>query len=191
MTRLCALGGIGAAVTACLAVLASCGGGSGGGVIAEVVSDADFRPDAAPPAANSMTLQSSSTAADVITLDVVITDTAGVFSAAFDLVFDPVDVVYLASEQGGFLGGDGADTQFLVTATAGRLVVGLSRVQGGTNAVPDVDADGSETLASFRLRLMRPRTSRVEFDQTEPRSVRGRDGVPRSVSWSGGALVGS
>lgn len=190
MTRL-ARCRIGAALAVCLLLFASCSGGSDGGVIAVSVSDADFTPDAAPPGADSMTLQVGSTADDVVTLDVVITDTDGVFSAEFDLAFDPLDAVYLASEEGDFLGSDGADTQFLVTVGAGRVVVGLARVQDGTGTVPDLDVTGSAILASFQFRLLRLGSSRIEFDPGRPRTVRSRDGVPRSVSWSGGSFVGS
>lgn len=151
----------------------------------------DFTADASPPGAGSVSLQPGSSSADVVTVDVVVTDSGGIFGVAFDLVFDPDRAAYLGAEEGRLLDADGADTLFLVTAGAGRLVVGATRVQDAGNSVVDVDAAGPQVLASFRFRVRAAGASRIDFDPDRPRAVRDRDGVERGVSWHGGALVGN
>jgi hypothetical protein len=148
-------------------------------------------PDASPGPPGSVTAQLGSASDDVVAIDVVVTDTTGVFSVAFDLVFDAQHAAYLGAEEGGLLDGDGADTQFLVSSAPGRLIVGASRQQNLGGTVPDVDVTGGARLATFRFRVREPGASRVDFDDAEPRSVKDRNGVERAVSWSGGTLVGN
>jgi hypothetical protein len=178
-----------ATIAISVAVLASCSGGSGGGVIADPVA-AGFAPAAPAPAAASVTLQAGAAADDVIEVDVVLTDVAGVFSLAFDVVFDASHASYAGAIEGDFLSSGATDTEFLVTAAPGRLIVGLSRIQDGANGVPDVDAVGSRVAATLRFRVLRPGASGLDFDPTAPRSVRTRDGILVPTSWTGGSLTG-
>jgi hypothetical protein len=176
-------------VLAAALVLAAAACSSGDGTDGDGALGADFVPDANPPAPASVSLQHGSSESDVVTVDAVVTDTSGVFGVAFDLVFDPDAVTFLAAEEGTLLDLDGADTLFFATATAGRIVVGATRVQDALDSVPDVDATGSGLLASFRFRVDAEGASRVDFDDARPLEVTDRDGVERAVTWSGGRIV--
>lgn len=172
-----------------------CSGGGGGsgsddtGAGGDAALAASFAADAQPAGADSVSLQAGAKAGDEITVQVALTDTGGIFSVAFDLTFDPARVKWLAANEGGLLDSDGAATQFLVSAGAGRLVVGATRLQDGTGGVPDVSAVGSQVLATFRFRVLEAGDSRVDFDASRPRQVTDRDGIVQPLSWSGGTLL--
>ena len=183
MRRLLALARICAAALLCAACLA-CGGSSDDPAIA-----ADFAPDAVAPSAGSVALQKQVAAADVVTVDLTVTDTADVFGVAFDLTFDPARTAFVEAAEGTFLDGDGVTTSFLVTTTPGRVVVGLTRLQDPGGNVTGLTAVGTVRLASFTFRTLRAGDDRLDFDAASPRSVTDEDGVPLVVSWSGGTLL--
>jgi hypothetical protein len=177
-----------AAAAALAALSIACSGGGGEDVL-DAALVAGFTADTSPGAPGSVSAQLGSASDDVVAIDVILTDTPAVFSVAFDLVYDRQRAEYLSAEEGTLLDVDGAATQFLVSDEAGRLVVGATRLQDPGGTIPDVDATGAALLATFRFRAREAGTSRVDFDDAQPRSVKDHNGVERPVSWSGGALV--
>jgi len=86
-----------------LTVTISCGGGgdsgpTGGGT---TIVAADFTPTELNPGANTVSALGSSSS-NIVTLSVMVTGTAGVYGASFDLVYDP-DVVEFAGYSPGNL----------------------------------------------------------------------------------------
>ncbi|MEW5807662.1 MAG: cohesin domain-containing protein [Acidobacteriota bacterium] len=146
---------------------------------------ASFTAAKSTPDAMDVTLQKKSVSGDSFTVDVVITDVNGVYSAAFDLVYDGTILDYLNSTEGNFLKKDGASTSFIVDPQTGRLVVGASRL----GQVGGVDAVGNEVLMSIAFKVRKTGSTSISFENSSlldanVTSIQG-------VEWFGGTASGS
>ena len=85
---------------------------------------------------------------DTLCVDVDIADAGALYSAAFDLTYNPVALQYQSASEGGFLNSDGEATFFEASllngeASSGIVVVGVSRVAASG------EVSGSGTIASI------------------------------------------
>ncbi len=165
-----------------------CGGGGssggGGGVVPPSII-ASFTAAKSDPDTMDVTLQRKSQSSDSFTVDVVITDVNGVFSASFDLVYDGTLLDYLNYTEGDFLNGDGATTSFLISEQSGRLVIGASRL----GQVPGINAVGDRVLMSIAFRVKKTGSTSVSFENN---SLLDSGGTPiQGLEWFGGTGSGS
>ena len=115
-----------------LTVTISCGGGggdssTGGG---STIVAADFTPTDLNPGANTVTVQGSASS-NIVTLSAMVTGTAGVYGASFDLVFDPGVAEFAGHSPGNLLETGGQQVTYQVNAQqAGRVIVGVARTTG-------------------------------------------------------------
>ena len=151
-----------------VATLTACGGGSGGG--GGPVSgpgpgsgtlNAQFTPDQPNPGADTLSLDEGSTAAELVTLEVQITETDGVYGAAFDLTYNAGVATFVNWAPGSVLEQGGQGPAYQVSATnPGRLVVGASR-QGD---VSGVDVNGTVTLIHLVFRMNQAGSSTAQLE---------------------------
>ena len=141
-------------VTTLLLVLSvACGGGSadvasGGGGGSNLIV-ASFVADEPNPGADTVSFAESNSSGNLVTLQVNVTDTNDVHTAAFDVVFDDTLVEYVGYTVGNLLEQGGNTPLYQVGPSAGRIVVGVSRGGStGTNAV------GSQVLMSLNFRAI-------------------------------------
>ncbi len=182
-----------AAVNAMLLVLlaTSCGGGGGGESTPPPGGGpaASFAPDQPSPGANDVAMARGSASADVVTVDVNVTDTGDVYGAAFDLFFDSAGVQYVNWSAGNLLEQGGNSPVYNVrldSSDAGHLLVGASR----TGSVPPVDVSGTKTLVRLTFRVKQTGSFPLSFanealfdGQNPPREISG-------ISWFAGSVTG-
>jgi hypothetical protein len=173
------------------AALAACGGGSSGGAIdgpdgGSTNLSASFSPAEPNPGTDTVSMGQPAASGSLVTIKVLVTDTGGIYGAAFDLTYDPSLVRFENWHAGSFLEQGGHSPAYQVDATrAGRLVVGVAR-QG---SVGSVDASGSRTLIELTFRAREAGTSQIAFqnatlfdDQLTPQGLSG-------IVWQGGTVI--
>lgn len=170
----------------------ACGGGGGedpgpGGSPTPVA--ASFVPDQPSPAANTVAMAEGSTANDVVTVNVTLTATNGVYGTAFELVYDSTHTSYVGFAPGTALEQGGITPLYQITAkpsaTPPRVVVGVSRTGStGTNVM------GTKTVVSLQFRVKQAGVfpmsieNAVVFDsQATPQPIPG-------IAWFAGAVQG-
>ena len=170
----------------------ACGGGGGadagpGGSPTPIA--ASFVPDQPSPASNTVAMAEGSRMNDIVTVNVTLTGTNGVYGTAFELVYDSTHTSYVDFAPGTvFEQGGGAPT-YLITAKPGatppRVVVGISRTgSSGTNVM------GTKVVVSLQFRVKQAGVfpmsveNAVVFDsQTTPQPIPG-------IAWFAGAVEG-
>ncbi len=165
-------------------LLSLCCGGGDDGVVEQQIS-ASFTPAKSDPDALDVSLQLQSRSGSTFTVDVVITDTNGVYSASFDLVYDGSLLDYLNYTEGTFLNKDGASTSFLISEQSGRVIVGATRL----GQVGGVDATGDEILMSMAFRVRKTGSGSISFENSNLLDSNGT--VIQGVEWFGGTASGS
>jgi hypothetical protein len=138
-------------------VLAPACGGGGSDPVAPAAT-AQFTPSGTAAAPNGVRLVLASSNADTATLNVMVggpTTSSDLYSFAFDIVLgDPTVATYVTGSAriGDALQATGSQTRsLLVSQSAGRIVVGVSKLGGGPgNAVQDPE----EILLSLTLRVL-------------------------------------
>jgi len=148
-----------------LALTLACGGGGGNVPTHEIIETgdlADFTPADPNPGANSVSVQGSVTT-NIAMLSVMVTGTAGVYGASFDLIFDPDIAEFAGYAPGNLLEAGGQQVVYQVNAQqAGRVIVGVARTTG-----TGIDAGVSTALIQLRLRVKRLGVSQVRFEGAE------------------------
>lgn len=164
-----------------------CGGnGSDGGVIPPSLV-ASFSPEKANPDAMDVSLQLHSRSGDTFTVDVVITDVNGVYSASFDLVYDGTLLDYLNFTEGDFLSESGTvQTSFLISEQSDRVIIGATRLA----QVGGVDAIGDEILMSIAFRVKKVGSTSVSFENNSLLNSLGPPPI-QGIEWFGGTASGS
>jgi len=120
-----------------------------------------FTADEPNPGADTVSLAQQQVSNDVITLRVNVTDTSGVFGAAFELQYDPSMVSFQTSAPGTLLEQGGQTVTYNVaTSSPGRLVVAVQRQ--GTSA-SGANAQGTVSLVRLTFRLLGTGTSGIDF----------------------------
>lgn len=179
------------ALNAMLLVLlaTSCGGGGGDSTTPPSGLVASFEPAQPSPGANTVAMARGSATADVVTVDVNVTDTNDVYGAAFDLFFDSAGVQYVNWSAGNLLEQGGNSPVYNVeldSSDSGHLLVGASR----TGSVPPVDVSGTKTLVRLTFRVKQANSFPLSFGaealfdgQNPPREISG-------ISWFAGSVTG-
>ena len=168
-----------------LVVSAACGGGSSGVAGASGGSSnlaASFVPDITSPGAETVAFAEAATSGNLVTVQVNVTDTNNVHTAAFDVVFDAGSVEFVGHSAGSFLEQGGNSPVYQVGSSAGRIVVGVSR--GGSSGA---DASGSANLMSLVFRATSAGQSQVSVVNATLRDGN-LDDIP-NVDWFGGSMV--
>jgi hypothetical protein len=168
----------------------ACGGGggsdSGVGPSPSPLS-ADFVPDQPTPGAKTVAMLRASKSNDVVSVYVTLTDTAGVYGTAFEVVFDGAGAAYLGYTHGVVFEVGGNAPAYTVDGSSnpGRIVVGVARTNGTTTNVV-----GSKAVLVLQFRVKQagifPVTlqNRVVYDGQVPP-------LPISpIQWFGGAIKG-
>ena len=146
-----------------LALATACGGGgnSSGGGGGSTNLNASFTADEPNPGSKTISLSQGSNTNDMVTVRVDVTDTNGIFGAAFDLLYDPAIATFVNWSAGTVLEQGGGSGSYQVGATqSGRLVVGASR-QGGDSGT---DVSGTKALILLTFRMTQAGSSAAVFD---------------------------
>lgn len=166
----------------------ACGGGGdgtvGGGGGGSVTLNATFVPDQATPGADTASLAQGSANANDVIVQVNVTDTDGVHSAAFDIVWNPAMLDFVGYAPGNLLEQNSTSATYNVGQSNGRIVVGASRSGNvGVNVV------GTKTLINLTFHMKEVGTTPVAIQNASL-----RDGALTeiaSISWFGGSCVGN
>jgi len=165
----------------------ACGGGGGGteaGSSATPVA-ASFVADQPAPPSNSMAMAEGTKSNDVVTVNVTMTATNGVYATAFEVVYDATHTSYLDYSPGTVFEQGGNSPNYTITANASatppRIIVGISRVGNtGTNV------SGTKVVVSLQQAGVFPLTieNQAVFDnQPTPQPIPG-------IAWFAGAVQG-
>ena len=169
-----------------LAMTVSCGGGGGDDSIgggSDIVA-ADFTPTDLNPGANTVSALGSSSS-NIVTLSVMVTGTAGVYGAAFDLVYDPGVVEFAGWSPGNLLETGGQQVTYQVNANqAGRVIVGVARTTGA-----GIDAGVSTALIQLRLRATSSGTSPIRFENADLLNSNNPPTEIVGIAFTGGTLT--
>jgi hypothetical protein len=169
------------------AILATaCGGSGGGGTIKSGLSAA-FIADEPAPGADTVAMAEGAATNNLVTVDVTVTDTNGVYAADFDVLFDPNSATYEGWSPGTLLEQGGhAPIYGVGTPVDGRLVVVATR-QGDVGG-----ADAAGTVPVIRLifsvtevgqSLMSFQANSLLDSQPQPQPIGG-------IDWYAGSLEG-
>ena len=173
-----------------VSLVAACGGGGDGGGDTVVTGpssgiSASFVAERPAPGAGTVSMVQYTAVGDVVTVNLRVTDTNGIYGAAFDVVYDPSRVRYEDWASGVLLEQGGHSPNYTVQVPqAGRVVVGASR----NGAVSGVNAVGSRVMIRLVFRATAVGSSQISFqaaslidDQFPPEDITG-------TSWFGGSL---
>lgn len=174
------------------AVATACGGGGGGptGGILPGPSPgpirASFTPDQPSPAAGTVSMAEASKTADRVTVAVTVTDTSGIYGAAFEVLYDAAKVSYVTWSPGTLLEEGGVVPNYTVgTPEPGRLVIGASR----TGPVTGIDAVGTRVLVHLVFETRVKASSSLSFRHGA--LIDANDAVIPGIAWAGGTVRGS
>ena len=169
-----------------LVSLTACGGGGGGPVDTgggSTTLAATFISDTPSPGTDTVSLQQGSLAGNLVTIDVVVTDTADLTGAAFDLFYDSARFSFVASGAGDLFENAGANPIAGVNEPAGgHLVVGIG-------AASSVAVNGSHVLIRLTFRAGVAGNGAVSLTLGDLQDANSQS-VP-GISWTGGTLVGT
>jgi len=166
----------------------ACGGGSSsdlGGSPPAIA--ASFTPDEPTPDPNTIAMAEGTKNYDVVTVNVTVTGTNGVYGTAFDVVYDEANVTYLDYTPGSAFeqGGNSPNYNVSSASTPGRVVVGVSRI--GNTAT---DIAGAKTIVGLQFRVKQAGSYPVTIEdgvlydaQAPPQPIPG-------IAWSAGTLTG-
>jgi len=176
-----------------LAVVATpgCGGGGGSSDAAGSPSplSASFVPEQSAPGSNTVAMAEGTKSNDVVTVNVALTNTNGVYAAAFEVLYDDAHTAYLGFTPGSALEQGGNNTNYTVDAVVGsspgRIVVGVSRT--GTTTT---NTSGTKTVVGLQFRVKQAgiypvliQNASLYDGQSTPQPLPG-------ISWFAGAVSG-
>ena len=179
----------------CLVVAVSCGGG--GAAESPIPEDpggtttlaAGFTPEQDSPGDGTVAMALGGASGNLVTIEVNVTGVDDVFSADFDVTFDPDRAEFVNWSDGTLLESGGASTDYFLTATQpGSIIVGATRTGGASGGV---EVGSSQTLIHLVFRVTETGASTVAFQggdlldsQNLPQPIPG-------LSWHGGTLTGN
>jgi hypothetical protein len=170
-----------------LVVAPACGGGGSGADSGGSPTPlaASFVPDQPSPTANNAAMAEGAKSNDVVTINVTLTDSSGVYATAFEVVYDDIHTVYLGFTPGSVFEQGGNSPNYTVNGSSGRIVVGVSRT--GASAT---NVSGTRTVVGLQFRVKQagvyPLTveNAVVYDnQATPQPIPG-------IAWFAGAVTG-
>ena len=171
----------------------ACGGGGGGGADpggSPTPVAASFVAEQPSPTANTVAMAEGQTANDIVTVNVTLTGTNGVYGTAFEVVYDSIHTTFLDYAPGTVFEQGGASTHYEVssepTATPARIVIGVSRTGGATGA----NVSGTKTVIALQFRV---RQAGVYPLTLENSVVYGSQLPPQpipNIDWFAGAVEG-
>ncbi len=173
-----------------LPMAAACGGGGDSG---SVIPDggtslvAGFVPEQADPGAitGATVMTLGGTAADAVTVAVDVANTAGVYGAAFVVLFDPARASFEGWSAGSLLEVGGHTPLYQVDANQpGRIFVGATRC----GAVAGVNASGARNLINLTFRAKVAGTTPLSFDAAQLFDDELPPGPLPDIVWHAGAL---
>lgn len=167
------------------ATVACSGGGGANQVLNTGGLAANFTPDQPTPSALTTAMDRGVATGDLVTVTVNITDTRGVYGAAFWLTFNPDKATYVTWSPGSLLeAGHQTPTYQVDASQPGKVVVAATR----NGNVSPVDALGTKNLINLTFRVQQAGDSPLAFGS--PRLYDGQ--VPpqpiAGVNWFGGSL---
>ena len=148
---------------------------------------ASFVPEQPSPAANNAAMAEGTKSNDVVTINVTLTDSVGVYATAFDVVYDDIHTVYLGFTPGSVFEQGGNTPNYTVNGATslGRVVVGVSRT--GTSST---NVSGTKTVVSLQFRVRQAgvyplsiQNAVVYDNQPTPQPIAG-------IEWFAGAVTG-
>jgi hypothetical protein len=180
---------------AALIVAPACGGGGSGSASASGSPSplsASFTPDQPSPGAKNAAMAQGATSNDVVTVNVTLTSTTGVYGTAFDVTYDSTHTVFLGFAPGTLFEQGGNAPNYQVTANPSsnpaHITVGVSRT-GSTTA----NATGTQTVIGLQFRVKQAGVyplavpaamNPVVYDgQSTPQPIQG-------IAWFAGAVSG-
>lgn len=161
------------------------GGGNGGGGSSNVI--ASFTADNPTPSAKTVSMQQGSQSGSHVTVEIKVTNTSNVFGASFDILYDDSMATFTGWGRGTFFesGGHAPNYQVL-EASAGRIVVGITRLGN----VGTASTSGTETVVKLTFGLTKVGSAGVEVEHAslldgsvQPQPISG-------ITWSEGTLSG-
>lgn len=162
---------------------ASAGGGGVGTIRAGTPGAAGGGQDPARPAATVALLPAEHVVVvdEEFAIDVTVNSAEEVFSAGFQLQFDPSVIAYLDYFEGGFLERDGTEVTMQATGRGPGIVsIGMTRMGS------EVGVSGGGSLVTLVFRSVGVGTSTIEFSSV---ALRGALGAPVAVQMSGGQVT--
>jgi hypothetical protein len=173
-------------VLALLGIVTACGSGGGdGGPKSFAVG---FTPEEPAPGADSVAMAESAAGGDQVLIDINITDTTGVFGAAFTVAYDTSLATFEDYSSGTLLEQGGQPVYYDVNESQPGLIdVVATRL---TQGAPGADANGSTPVIRLRFTVDEVGGNALTFQantlwdasQPLPQPVSG-------VSWYGGTIV--
>jgi len=184
---------IGIVMTVCLVVAVSCGGGgSDAGAISGDSGEsstlaASFVPDQPSPGDSTVALAVEGTSGALVTLQVNVSGVDNVFTAEFQLAYDPQRVEFVNWSPGTLLETGGNPPSYLVrNLQPGLLEVAASRLDGASGGV---DVTTPQTVIHLLFRATEAGSSTLAFSraflydaQDPPQPIDG-------LSWYGGTVT--
>lgn len=174
-------------------LLAFACGGSDGGTTGGIIDDGGgsnllalgFVPGADAAAPDRVRMTEGAATANLVTIPVQVTDTDGVYAAAFDVVYDPAVADFVQWTQGSVLESGGAAVQYQVQEVrSGRIVIGISR-QGG---VPGVNVSGTGTLVNLTFRAVNVGNGSAAFESAALLDSSVPPAPLAGIEWFGGTF---
>jgi hypothetical protein len=164
---------------------AACGSGSGGGDKSTV--NAAFTPDEPNPGPDTVAAAEGASSGDLVTVEVTVTDTNGIYAMAFDLTYNANMASFEGWSAGNLLEQGGHTPFYQVQEPQNGQLVAVATRQG---AVPGVNAVGTVTVIELTFRVEEEGSSQISFqaaalldDQVQPQPIPG-------ITWHGGSLDG-
>lgn len=164
---------------------AACGGGSDVVNNSPSVLTGGFTPEVLNPGAKTTAMGVGSTSGSLVTVAVNITNTNGVYGAAFDVRFDPAMASWVSYSHGSVLETGGHTPTYQVDdSQPGRVVVGASR----NGSVSAVDVVGTRNLINLTFRVTQPGSSQLTFGSPDLYNAQAPPQPIPGVTFFGGAL---
>ncbi len=174
------------ALVALVAVSTACTSGSSDDPVGPVLS-AGFVPDEPNPGPDTVSAGEGGIGGNLVTVDINVTETTGMYGAAFDLTYSPSMANYVDFTEGNLFE-QGGHTPFydVQEPQNGQLVVVVTR-QGG---VPVVNASGTVTMIGLTFEVVQEGGSSVSFEAFALLDDQTAQPIP-NISWFGGSLTGT
>jgi hypothetical protein len=172
-----------------IACLLGCGGGGSGDGGPSNNYAGSFTPDTQSPGANTVYTTGTSGSgsnASLVTVNVIVNDTADIYGASFDVTFDPSKAQFVNYSAGELLEFGGQSVSYQVNATTpGRLVVGVARTSGGLG----VTVTDARILIRLTLRVTDAGASAVRFGNPALLNSQNPPTPKSGIAFFGGTLT--
>ena len=182
-------------VAVCLAIAVSCGGGgTSGSPIPEDPGGSTnlaggFTPEEANPGDGTVAMALGAASGNLVTIEVNVTGVDNLFSADFNVTYDPQRAEFVNWSAGTILETGGNSPSYFLTATQpGTITVGATRTGGGSGGV---DVGSSQTLIHLVFRVTEVGSSTLAFEQAALLDAQDLPQQIPGLSWYGGTLTGN